>query len=160
MFPRRALRIASMELTQSIQHHGAAGTSYGPDNSVPLVALKTLVVRVYPYVREGIGAGSATERITGELVVSRRRGSAADRALGRPPPFRQPRWRRGFRKDRDGFPELMASAKPRIIDGVAWRLLGSVNCHTCVHVCGTAPPLREKVDRRVQSLRSVGRDRG
>jgi hypothetical protein len=73
LFPRRALRIAGMELTQSIQHHGAAGPSYGADNAVPLVALKTLVVRVYPYVRPGFGmtaTSSSTERVTGELVVS------------------------------------------------------------------------------------------
>ena len=42
LFPRRGLGIAGMELTQSTQHHGAAGPSYGADNSVPLVALKTL----------------------------------------------------------------------------------------------------------------------
>src|SRR5512145_1913282 len=53
LLPVRRLGIAGMELTQSTQHHGAAGPTYGADNSVPLVALKTLVVRVYPYLRQG-----------------------------------------------------------------------------------------------------------
>ena len=43
--PRARLGIAGMELTQSIQYNGAAGTTYGDDNSIPLVALKTLVAR-------------------------------------------------------------------------------------------------------------------
>ena len=70
--PRRALRIAGMELTQSIQHHGAAGESFGPDNSVPLVALKTMIVRVYPFVRPGLAWPDVLTgaRITGELVLS------------------------------------------------------------------------------------------
>src|SRR4051812_35699121 len=46
--PRARLGIAGMELTQSIQYSGAAGTTFGDDNSVPLVALKTSVARVYP----------------------------------------------------------------------------------------------------------------
>jgi hypothetical protein len=69
---RRKLQIAGMELTQSIQHHGAAGQSFAPDNSVPLVALKTLVARVYPYVRPGLAWPDALtgQRVTGELVLS------------------------------------------------------------------------------------------
>ena len=72
LIPVRRLGIAGMELTQSIQHHGAAGPSYGADNSVPLVALKTLVVRVYPHLRQGFSRSdsSSTERVTGELIVS------------------------------------------------------------------------------------------
>ena len=70
--PRRSLRIAGMELTQSIQHHGAAGESFGPDNSVPLVALKTLVVRVYAHLRPGLAWPDTLtgQRVTGELVLS------------------------------------------------------------------------------------------
>ncbi len=69
---RRKLGIAGMELTQSIQHHGTAGPSYGADNSVPLVALKTLVVRVYPNLRPGLAGLDAptSDRATGELVLS------------------------------------------------------------------------------------------
>ncbi len=69
---RRRLGIAGVELTQSIQHHGAAGPSYGADNSVPLVALKSLVARVYPYVRPGLASPDALTgaRVTGELVLS------------------------------------------------------------------------------------------
>ncbi len=69
---RRRLRIVGIELTQSIQHHGAVGESFGPDNSVPLVALKALVARVYPYVRSGLAWPDALtgERVTGELVLS------------------------------------------------------------------------------------------
>jgi hypothetical protein len=72
LFPRHTLGIAGMELTQSIQHHGAAGGSFGADNSVPLVALKTMVARVYPYLRPGfaVSGTSPTERVTGELVLS------------------------------------------------------------------------------------------
>ena len=69
---RRRLRIAGMELTQSIQHHGAVGESFGADNSVPLVALKTLVARVYPYVGSGLAWPDTLtgERVTGEFVLS------------------------------------------------------------------------------------------
>lgn len=72
IYQPRSLRIAGMELTQSVQHHGAAGPSYGLDNSVPLVALKTLVVRVYPCVRSGWARPDALtgSRVTGELVLS------------------------------------------------------------------------------------------
>jgi hypothetical protein len=71
IFLRERIGIAGIELTQSIQHHGAAGTSYGEDNAVPLVALKTLVARVYPYVRPGLLAGDAgSGRVSGELVLS------------------------------------------------------------------------------------------
>jgi hypothetical protein len=72
VLPRPRLGIAGMELTQSIQHHGAAGPSYGADNSVPLIALKTLVVRVYPYVGAGLPMFDSltNSRVTGELVVS------------------------------------------------------------------------------------------
>ena len=47
------LHVQGLELTQSIQYYG---TGYGPDNSVPIVALKPLVVRAYP-VRECRPAG-------------------------------------------------------------------------------------------------------
>jgi hypothetical protein len=69
---RRKLQIAGMELTQSIQHHGAGGSSFAPDNSVPLVALKKLVARVYPYVRAGLAWPDPLtgQRVTGELVLS------------------------------------------------------------------------------------------
>jgi hypothetical protein len=67
-----SLAIAGVEFTQSIQHHGAVGTSYGADNGVPLVAYKTLVARVYPFVRQGfLGADTLTgQRVTGELTLS------------------------------------------------------------------------------------------
>ena len=69
---RRKLQISGMELTQSIQHHGAAGQSFGADNAVPLVALKTLVARVYPSVRPGLAWPDVltNERVTGELILS------------------------------------------------------------------------------------------
>src|SRR3954471_9430583 len=72
LLPKRQLAIAGLELTQSIQFNGAVGTSYGTDNSIPLVALKTLVARVYPFVRPGLAAPDALTgvRITGELVLS------------------------------------------------------------------------------------------
>ncbi len=67
-----SLAIAGVEFTQSIQHHGAVGTSQGPDNGVPLVAYKTLVVRIHPFVRQGfLGADTLTgQRVTGELTLS------------------------------------------------------------------------------------------
>jgi hypothetical protein len=63
------LAIDGLEFTQSIQHYG---TGYGVDNSVPLVALKPMVVRVYPVVERGLLGGDALtgERVTGELVLS------------------------------------------------------------------------------------------
>jgi len=64
--------IAGIELTQAVQHHNAAGKSYGADNSVPLVALKDLVARAYPYVSAGtFEPAPAGLRVTGELVLSR-----------------------------------------------------------------------------------------
>ena len=67
-----SLRIAGVEFTQSIQHNGSAGPSYGRDNAVPLVAYKTMVARVYPIVRRGpLGGDSLTgQRVTGELTLS------------------------------------------------------------------------------------------
>jgi hypothetical protein len=70
--PRARLGIAGMELTQSIQYSGAAGTTFGDDNSVPLVALKTLVARVYPVAHAGLFSDSLTgSRVTGELILTR-----------------------------------------------------------------------------------------
>lgn len=70
LFPRTRLAIQGMELTQATQHYG---TGHGDQNGVPLVALKPLVARVYPYVRQGLFADDALsgQAVTGELVVYR-----------------------------------------------------------------------------------------
>jgi hypothetical protein len=72
LWPRRHLALAGLELTQSVQYNGAVGVSYGDDNSIPLVALKPLVVRAYPYVQPGIAEPDTLTgaRVTGELVLS------------------------------------------------------------------------------------------
>ena len=72
LLPRRRLGVAGIELTQVIQHHGAAGQSYGVDNGVPLVALKTLVARVYPWATRGTTlTGAATVgRVSARMIVS------------------------------------------------------------------------------------------
>jgi hypothetical protein len=72
LLPTRHLAITGIELTQSIQHFNAGGRGYGHDNSVPLIALKTLVARVYPYVSTGMPWPDALigARVTGELVMS------------------------------------------------------------------------------------------
>ena len=64
------LRTQGLELTQSTQYFG---TGYGPDNSVPIVALKPLVVRAYPYVTAGLFDGDTLsgKTVTGELVLFR-----------------------------------------------------------------------------------------
>lgn len=64
------LHAKGLELTQSIQYFG---TGYGPDNSVPIVALKPLVVRAYPYVSAGLLEGDTLsgKTVTGELVLFR-----------------------------------------------------------------------------------------
>jgi hypothetical protein len=64
--------IAGVEYTQSIQYNGTSGPSYGPDNAVPLVAYKTMVARVYPFVRRAtFGADTLTgQRVTGTLTLS------------------------------------------------------------------------------------------
>ena len=70
--PGSRFGIAGIELTQVVQHHSAAGTTYGADNSVPLVALKDLIVRAYPYYHVGIlQQAPAPMRVTGQLVLSR-----------------------------------------------------------------------------------------
>ncbi len=64
------LRAQGLELTQSTQYFG---TGYGSDNSVPIVALKSLVVRAYPYVTAGLLEGDTLsgQTVTGELVLFR-----------------------------------------------------------------------------------------
>jgi hypothetical protein len=60
-------------LTQSIQYSDVVSPTYGAPNSVPLVALKALVVRVYPHVVSGFRLGGGTlegARVTGEVVLS------------------------------------------------------------------------------------------
>jgi hypothetical protein len=96
LLPKRQLAIAGVELTQSIQFNGAVGTSYGIDNSIPLVALKTLVARVYPFVRPGLAAPDALTgvRITGELVLS-----VGDRVVYRTGPTSRGGVRVGSRAD-------------------------------------------------------------
>ena len=66
---RTRLTISGIELVQVTQHFQSA---HGADNSVPLVALKPLVVRAYPAVRLGVYGGDALtgQRVTGELVLS------------------------------------------------------------------------------------------
>lgn len=66
---RTRLAIDGIELIQVTQHFQSA---HGADNSVPLVALKPLVVRAYPAVRRGVYGGDALtgQRVTGELVLS------------------------------------------------------------------------------------------
>lgn len=54
LLPHPKLHVQGLELTQSTQHYG---TGYGPDNSVPIVALKSLVVRAYPFVTAGLLEG-------------------------------------------------------------------------------------------------------
>ena len=66
---RTRLAISGIELIQVTQHFQSA---HGADNSVPLVALKPMVVRAYPAVRPGVYGGDALtgQRVTGELVLS------------------------------------------------------------------------------------------
>src|SRR6187455_1987432 len=68
--PHPKLHSKGLEVTQSIQYYG---TGYGPDNSVPIVALKPLVVRAYPYVTPGLLEGDtlSDKIVTGELVLFR-----------------------------------------------------------------------------------------
>ena len=54
---RTRLAISGIELVQVTQHFQSAN---GADNSVPLVALKPLVVRAYPAVRLPLGQGRGT----------------------------------------------------------------------------------------------------
>jgi hypothetical protein len=60
LLPRTKLVIQGLELTQSIQHYG---TGHGAENSVPLVALKPMVVRAYPYVQLVTCSGNFGPRI-------------------------------------------------------------------------------------------------
>jgi hypothetical protein len=64
------LHVQGLELTQSTQYFG---TGYGAENSVPIVALKPLVVRAYPYVSAGLLEGDALsgKTVSGELVLLR-----------------------------------------------------------------------------------------
>src|SRR6187397_1692702 len=51
---RAKLHVQGLELTQSTQYYG---TGYGATNSVPIVALKPLLVRAYSYVSAGLLEG-------------------------------------------------------------------------------------------------------
>ncbi|HMO49222.1 MAG TPA: hypothetical protein PKB14_24760 [Rubrivivax sp.] len=66
---RTRLAINGIELIQVTQHFQSA---HGADNSVPLVALKPMVVRAYPAVQRGVFGGDALtgQRAIGELVLS------------------------------------------------------------------------------------------
>ncbi|MGD9740605.1 MAG: hypothetical protein AB7O56_11070 [Bauldia sp.] len=68
VLPKARLALEGLELTQSTQHYG---TGYDDDNAVPLVALKELVVRAYPYVTQGLLAADnlSGQQVTGELVL-------------------------------------------------------------------------------------------
>lgn len=85
LIPKRRLGLLGVELTQSTQHQsaGAHRGSYGDDNSVPLVALKSLIVRAYPYVRPGYALPDTLSgaRVTGELVLSVGRGASSSDPL-------------------------------------------------------------------------------
>jgi hypothetical protein len=65
---RTRLVIDGLELTQVTQHFRSP---HGEDNSVPLVALKPMLVRAYPAVRRAsIGSDTLSgQRVTGELVL-------------------------------------------------------------------------------------------
>ena len=67
---RPKLHVRGLELTQSTQYFG---TGYGAENFVPIVALKPLVVRAYPYVSAGLLEGDtlSDKTVTGELVLLR-----------------------------------------------------------------------------------------
>ena len=83
LFPRTRVAIQGMEFTQSTQHYG---TGYDADNAVPLVALKPLVVRVYPFAQPGLLSPDALtgQRITGELVLTHgQQGDLPDRTDAR-----------------------------------------------------------------------------
>ncbi len=67
---RPTLRVQGLELTQSTQYYG---TGYGGENSVPIIALKPLIVRAYPYVTTGLLGGDplSGKTVIGELVLFR-----------------------------------------------------------------------------------------
>ncbi|GAC1323101.1 MAG: hypothetical protein NVSMB2_20640 [Chloroflexota bacterium] len=91
------LAIAGVELTQSTQYNSSVSGGYGPENGVPLVALKTLVARAYPVVRQGVLThGLAGLRVTGELTVS-----VGDRVLYRTGPTRSHGARLGSPRELD-----------------------------------------------------------
>jgi hypothetical protein len=68
--PHPKLHVQGLELTQSTQYYG---TGFGPDDAVPIVALKSLIVRAYPFVTAGLLAGDTLsgKTVTGELVLIR-----------------------------------------------------------------------------------------
>jgi len=70
LYPRSRLAIEGIELSQSIQYYA---TGYGTDNSVPIVALKPMAVRVYAVVRPGLMGPNplSGQRVTGALILSR-----------------------------------------------------------------------------------------
>ena len=83
---REHLAVSGVELTQSVQYNDVVSPAYWEANAVPLVALKTLVARVYPCVIPGmrVGGGSLEgEQVTGELIVS-----VGDRVVYRTGPTR------------------------------------------------------------------------
>ncbi|MDQ6907676.1 MAG: hypothetical protein M3176_12685 [Chloroflexota bacterium] len=95
-WPRRHLALAGLELTQSIQYNGSVGDSYGDDNSIPLVALKPLLVRAYAFVQPGLAEPDTLTgaHVTGELTLS-----VGDRVIYSTGPTRAAGARLGALKD-------------------------------------------------------------
>ena len=77
--------IAGVEYTQSVQYNSITTPRYANDNSIPLVAYKTLVARVYPTVRLGL---LGTDTLTGNYVTGDLTLSVGDRIIYRTGPTR------------------------------------------------------------------------
>ena len=98
LFSEASVGIDSVELTQSVQFNSAVTPGYGAANSVPLVAYKSLVARVYPSVRSGrLGGDNLTgQDVTGDITLS-----VGDRILHQGGPTRSGGVRVGRLRDID-----------------------------------------------------------
>jgi hypothetical protein len=98
VFSEASVGIDSVEFTQSTQFNSAVTPGYGTDNSVPLVAHKMLVVRVYPGVRS---SRFGRDRLTGTQVTGDITLAVGDRILHQGGPTRVAGARIGRRTDID-----------------------------------------------------------
>ena len=116
--------IAGIEYTQSIQYNSVSSPRYGDDNTIPLVAYKALVARVYPNVRHGLFGG---DTLTGQYVTGELSLSVGDRVIYQTGPTRASGARLGLTSNIDrGLWDFEITLRPTGLGGSREAFI--INC--------------------------------